>query len=140
MKSVLSFLALAAAASAQSVTILAPKANTSLSPGSTFVVDVDKPDTLSPSYDVSVAIGLQSCASTSCSTLASSGILGNILFAGDFSPQLQPNSSHVFQNFTVQVPSTFQSGPAVLFLVHFYLLGAGATPAIETLNTSVIVQ
>ncbi|KAI0647294.1 hypothetical protein C8Q79DRAFT_1000244 [Trametes meyenii] len=140
MRSALSLLTFVTAASAQSVTILAPMANASLSPGNTFVVDVDKPDTLSPSYDVSVAIGLQSCASTSCTTLASSGILGNMLFAGGFSPQLRPNSSHVFQNFSVQVPSTFQRGPAVLTVAHFYLLGAGATPAIETLNTTVVIQ
>ncbi|KAI0362389.1 hypothetical protein OH77DRAFT_1416647 [Trametes cingulata] len=140
MKVAITALSFAAAAFAQSVTILSPAPGTILSPGSTFVVDVDKPDTLSPSYDVSVAIGLESCGETPCSQLASAGILGTVIHAGDYTPQLRPNSSHLFQNFTVQVPSAMQTGPAVLTVGHFYLLGAGASPAVETINTTVVIQ
>lgn len=66
-----------------------------------------------------------SCGSgTPCDGLgASSGILGNIIHTGDYSPQLRPNSTHLFQNYTVQVPSAMESGPAVLMIAHFYLLG-----------------
>lgn len=66
-----------------------------------------------------------SCGSeTPCDGLgASSGILGDVIHMGDFSPQLRPNSTHLFQNYTVQVPSTMESGPAVLTVAHFYLLG-----------------
>ncbi|KAI0636731.1 hypothetical protein C8Q77DRAFT_1215680 [Trametes polyzona] len=133
-------IALAASALGQSIAILSPPAGATLSPGSTFIVDVDKADSLSPSQDVSVAIGLESCTQASCDTLASSGILGNIVFTGDYSPQLRPNSTHVFQNYSVQVPSTLQAGPAVLSIAHFYLLGVGASPAVEMVNTTVTIQ
>ncbi|KAI8989671.1 hypothetical protein BD414DRAFT_536065 [Trametes punicea] len=138
-KALLAILLLAVTALAQRVTLLAPAFNSPLSPGQNFTVDVDKPDSLSPSYDVSVAIGLQSCGTAPCEALASAGILGNILYTGDYTPQLRPNSSDVSQNYTVQVPSTMASGPAILTVAHFYLLGAGATPAYDTVNTTVII-
>ncbi|OJT09101.1 hypothetical protein TRAPUB_14428, partial [Trametes pubescens] len=118
-------LSLISTAFAQSVAILSPPAGATLAPGNDFVVDVDKADSLSPSQDVSVAIGIISCGSeTPCEGLgASSGILGNVIHMGDFSPQLRPNSTHLFQNYTVQVPSAMESGPAVLTIAHFYLLG-----------------
>ncbi|KAI0372902.1 hypothetical protein BV20DRAFT_1050328 [Pilatotrama ljubarskyi] len=140
MKAVITALSLVALAFAQSVTILSPAPGTTLSAGESFVVDIDKADSLSPSYDVSVAIGLQSCGETPCSQLASAGILGNVLHAGDFTPQLRPNSSHLFQNYSVQVPSTMQTGPAVLTVGHFYLLGAGASPVVETVNATIVIQ
>ncbi|KAI0333489.1 hypothetical protein GY45DRAFT_1319440 [Cubamyces sp. BRFM 1775] len=140
MKAIYAVLFFVAAAFAQSVTILSPTVNTTLSPGDSFVVDVDKPDSLSPSYDVAVAIGLQSCGAAPCAALASAGILGTILFDGEYKPQLRPNSSDVFQNYTVQVPSTMESGPALLTVARFYLLGAGASPTIQTVNTTLIIQ
>ncbi|KAJ8453895.1 hypothetical protein ONZ51_g13341 [Trametes cubensis] len=140
MKTIYAVLFFVVAALAQSVTILSPTINTTLSPGDNFVVDVDKPDSLSPSYDVSVAIGLQSCGAAPCAALASAGILGNILYTGDYRPQLRPNSSDVFQNYTVQVPSTMATGPALLTVARFYLLGAGASPVIQTVNTTLIIQ
>ncbi|KAI0780687.1 hypothetical protein BD413DRAFT_600239 [Trametes elegans] len=140
MKTAFAALSFVAAALAQSVTILSPTTNTTLARGSTFVVDVDKPDTLSPSTDVSVVIGLVSCASASCSDMAAGGILGNILYKGDYTPQPRPNSSHLFQNYSIVVPDSLQTGPAVLNVAHFYLLGAGPGPTLETVNTTVVIQ
>ncbi|CDO72939.1 hypothetical protein BN946_scf185002.g124 [Trametes cinnabarina] len=140
MKRVFAILSLTAVTLAQRVKIVSPTVNTTLSPGDSFVVDIDKADSLSPSYDVSVAIGLESCGTTPCATLASAQILGDVLFSGDFSPQLRPNGSDVFQNYTVQVPPSMASGPAVLSVAHFYLLGAGATPSVDMFNTTVIIE
>ncbi|KAL7283590.1 hypothetical protein ACG7TL_003025 [Trametes sanguinea] len=142
MKTIFAILSLAGVALAQRVKIVSPAIGTVLSPGDSFVVDVDKADTLSPSYDVSVAIGMESCGTepAGCAPITTAQILGNVLFSGDFSPQLRPNSSDVFQNYTVQVPASIPSGPAVLTLAHFYLLGAGATPTVDMTNVTLLIQ
>ncbi|KAI9057902.1 hypothetical protein FKP32DRAFT_1681133 [Trametes sanguinea] len=142
MKVILSVLSLTAVALAQRVKIVSPAINTVLSPGDSFVVDVDKADSLSPSYDVSVAIGMESCGMepAGCAPITTAQILGNVLFSGDFSPQLRPNGSDVFQNYTVQVPPSMPAGPAVLSLAHFYLLGAGATPTVDMTNVTLMIQ
>ncbi|KAH9846311.1 hypothetical protein C2E23DRAFT_872437 [Lenzites betulinus] len=140
MKTACVILSLMGATIAQSVAILSPPAGATLSPGDTFVVDIDKADSLSPSQDVSVAIGLAACESPeSCDAVASGGLLGDPLFTGDYSPQLRPNSTHLFQNYTVQIPSTLPSGQFVLAVAHFYLLGAGATPTVEMVNSTVTI-
>ncbi|KAI0372903.1 hypothetical protein BV20DRAFT_963334 [Pilatotrama ljubarskyi] len=144
MKAATIVLSVIASAVAQSVTILSPAPRTTLSPGSTFVVDVDElPDPILPSYDVSIAIGLESCGANrtqnECVQLASEDMLGTVLYAGDFTPQPRPNSTHLFQNYTVQVPSTMERGQALLNVAHFYLGGDGASPSLETISLFVTI-
>ncbi|KAI0362378.1 hypothetical protein OH77DRAFT_1491776 [Trametes cingulata] len=141
MKFALVFLALVGSALAQSITIFAPSANTTVAAGSSLVVDVEKKPGLSGPTDVSVVIGLQSCGAD-CKATASSGAVGVPLFKGDYSPQITPGSgsSAGFQNYTVQVPSTLAKGPAVLTVAHFFLGGAALVPGTETVHTTIIVQ
>ncbi|KAI0372890.1 hypothetical protein BV20DRAFT_938800 [Pilatotrama ljubarskyi] len=141
MKFAFAFLALAGSALAQSITIFAPSANTTVTAGSNLVVDVEKKPGLSGPSDVSVVIGLQTCPSD-CETTAASGSIGAPLFKGNYDPQLTPGSgsSAGFQNYTVQIPATMPKGTAMLSVAHFFLGGAALVPGVETVHTTIIVQ
>ncbi|KAI8983187.1 hypothetical protein BD414DRAFT_490202 [Trametes punicea] len=149
MKSVLvvSVLAsLASFAAAQGVVIRAPPPQSTFAPGDTFVVDVDRPDTLTGSQEVSVAIGLLSCSeqrqdpSATCAGIDTANEIGTVLYAGPYAPQLRPGGSDLFQNFTVRVPDDFSAGWAALSVAHFSLVGAAAWPVLEVLNETVYIN
>ena len=138
----------AAVTTAQMVVIFDPPANTTLSPGQNFTVEVDRPvcslisllhlaphlisvlqDTLTNSLDISVAIGLLPCAGRAppgtCDGVDPSEGVGAVLFAGPYQPVLIPGSgsASLKQNYTVTVPDGFPSGPAALSVSHFALIG-----------------
>ncbi|KAI0647684.1 hypothetical protein C8Q79DRAFT_1008099 [Trametes meyenii] len=133
----------ASLAAAQMAVILSPPPQSTLSPGDQFVVDVDRPDTLTPSQEVSVAIGLLSCAGIAppgtCNGVDPTEELGRVLFAGPYTPQLRPGGSDLFQNFTVTVPDNFPPGAAALSVAHFSLVGAGLSPILEVPSETVII-
>ncbi|KAI0819522.1 hypothetical protein BC628DRAFT_1413656 [Trametes gibbosa] len=141
MKSVLVFLALSGSAMAQSIALFAPAPNTTVTAGSDLVIDIEKKPSLSGPKDVSVAIGLRSCGEN-CSAVAAFGGLGQVLFQGDYNPQLTPGSgsSAGFQNYTVTIPASTPKGPALLVVAHFFLGGAAFVPASEIINTTIIVD
>ncbi|KAI0669155.1 hypothetical protein C8Q78DRAFT_1080453 [Trametes maxima] len=143
MKAFVLLSAFASLAAAQMVVILSPAPQSTLAPGDQFVVDVDRPDTLTPSQEVSVAIGLLSCAGIAppgtCDGVDSTEELGRVLFAGPYTPQLRPGGSDLFQNFTVTVPDNFPSGAAALSVAHFSLVGAGLSPILEVPSETVII-
>lgn len=78
--------------------------------------------TLSGSIDVSVVIGLQSCPTFPCAP--PDGILGNILFYGPYTPNL--NGSPPSQNFTVTIPAQMPKGRAQLGVAHLALIGVSS--------------
>ena len=88
-------------------------------------------DSLTGSRDVSVAIGLLSCAdrappgTSGCDGIDSAWMMGDILSAGAYAP-VAPTGGNAFENFTVTVPADFQPGPAVLAVAHFALVGVSA--------------
>ncbi|KAI0355468.1 hypothetical protein OH77DRAFT_1436969 [Trametes cingulata] len=126
MKAAIAVLSSAALAFAQSITVPLPPPRSTLTPGSAFVVEVNRDvDSAVPSRDVSVAIGLESCGQAQCGALASEGMLGTVLYAGDYAPQPQPgNSSQLSEQFNASVPAGMQAGDALLNVAHFYLDGA----------------
>ncbi|TFK85743.1 hypothetical protein K466DRAFT_600921 [Polyporus arcularius HHB13444] len=131
------------AAAAQSVIIASPIANGTLNPGETFVVDVDRPATLTGSQDVSVVIGLLSCVglapSGSCDSVNPAGNLGRVLFSGPYTPTPVGNGhADLAQNYTVQVPSNFEPGHALVAVAHFGLI-IGTEPFLEVVSQQVIV-
>ena len=87
-------------------------------------------DSLTNSQDVSVAIGLLPCAGRApagtCDGIDPTQELGTVLFAGPYTPQAVPGSTTLVQNYTVTVPSDFPSGPALLSVPHFVLVGVRA--------------
>ncbi|KAI0769939.1 hypothetical protein C8Q74DRAFT_1369185 [Fomes fomentarius] len=143
-----SFLALLASAAslvaAQNAVIAQPPPGTHLSPGQSFVVEVDRPNSLSNSLEVSVAIGLISCKGIAppgtCDGVDTSQRFGQILFAGPYSPQLAAGKGALVQNYTVTVPDGFQTGPAILSVAHFNLVGALFFPSLQVLNETVLIQ
>ncbi|KAF5348504.1 hypothetical protein D9756_009644 [Leucocoprinus leucothites] len=140
MKVLTALLAGLTVVSAQSVMIGAPPAGAQLTVGQSTVVEIITPNFLSSSKEVSVAIGITSCASGFCPS--PSDTLGNLLYSGPYNPQrvpgdpfLQPN-----QNFTVTIPGHLPKGPATIGVAHFALIGAGLQPWLETKNVSVVIQ
>ncbi|KAI0669154.1 hypothetical protein C8Q78DRAFT_198690 [Trametes maxima] len=125
MKLFLSVSAFAAlvAVQAQNAVIRAPPAQSTLSPGQEFVVDIDRGLALVFSQDVSVAIGLVNCEETlsgSCDDIDTTHRIGTVLFAGPYAPQ--SHVGEISQNFTVTVPEDFPTGDAALAVAHFFLL------------------
>ncbi|KAM5538614.1 hypothetical protein V8D89_007643 [Ganoderma adspersum] len=139
----LTFFFLSALSAAQNVFIYAPPPQSTFAPGESFVVDVDRPDSLTGSRDVSVAIGLLSCAdrapSGTCDGIDSAWMMGDILYAGPYSP-VAPTGGNANENFTVTVPADFQPGPAVLAVAHFTLVGELFWPSLEVLNETVYIE
>ncbi|KAH8091043.1 hypothetical protein BXZ70DRAFT_909919 [Cristinia sonorae] len=145
-KSLLALAALATSAFAQSIAITGPPAGTTVTAGQGFVVDIARPNTLSPSQEVAVVVALSSCGSFgggTCDFVTPDQVLGRILYSGPYTPthhtDSAPGSIEFYQNFTVTVPDNFAKGPASLNVAHFNLIGAGPFPSMEVKNITVIV-
>ncbi|EIW74010.1 hypothetical protein CONPUDRAFT_68036 [Coniophora puteana RWD-64-598 SS2] len=112
----------AGAAVAQNVAIAHPPAGASMTSGQNFTVQLNKANSLSPSSDIAVVIGLNSCTSGACPDPSQE--IGYVLYSGPFSPSqsddpaLPPN-----QNFTVQIPPAYQGGQYQIACAHFSLIG-----------------
>ncbi|KAI0685346.1 hypothetical protein BC835DRAFT_1384561 [Cytidiella melzeri] len=148
MKFPLVVLALAAAATAQNIALGYPFAGTSVSRGQNLTVEVDKPNSLSGSTDVSIVIALRSCSSLpdgSCDTVVNSPvpeILGTLLYVGPFSPKYSTTGEYwkpPYENFTAYIPPTFPQGQASLTVTHFVLIGAGPYPILDVVNTTLAI-
>ncbi|KAF9078692.1 hypothetical protein BDP27DRAFT_1412642 [Rhodocollybia butyracea] len=124
---------------AQSARIGAPPDLTQVAAGSSFTVMIERPDTLTPSTEMALAIGLTSC--TVC--LGPSQELGTILYGGEFDPAFttEPGTNTLppHQNFTLTVPADFTQGPAQLGVAHFALVGASGGPLFQTFNITLII-
>ncbi|EIW51526.1 uncharacterized protein TRAVEDRAFT_103761, partial [Trametes versicolor FP-101664 SS1] len=120
--------ALASLAAAQSVVIHAPAPQSTFSPGDKMVVDIERVNNLILSTDVSIAIGLQSCADDAtegnCSGDGTDSQIGRILTFGPYAPGSVPGTLGFAQNYTVTVPADFPKGDAALSVAHFFLLGS----------------
>ncbi|EAW10840.1 uncharacterized protein ACLA_053140 [Aspergillus clavatus NRRL 1] len=128
---------LALAVSSQSVGVGIPAEGESLAPGSSVVVQVQRPNSLTGSQEVGVAIGLASCASAQCRP--PTDVMGTILYAGPFKPEYHEYTGPPYQNYTVVIPESMEKGDAHLNIAHFSLVGAGPFPFFETLNRTVII-
>ncbi|RDX50202.1 hypothetical protein OH76DRAFT_1349136 [Lentinus brumalis] len=127
MKSFAVVALLATLVAAQNAVIHAPPPQTTFSRGQSFTVEVDRPNSLTNSREVSVAIGLITCAgrapSGTCDGFSTAEQFGTVLFAGPYNPVLAPGTGSLVQNYTVTVPEDFQVGPAALSVAHFNLVG-----------------
>ncbi|KAI0075758.1 hypothetical protein K474DRAFT_1559154, partial [Panus rudis PR-1116 ss-1] len=135
---------LAASAFAQRIAIGAPADQASISPGQSITVEVDRPNSLTGSQEVAIAITLVSCTSFpdgQCGSVDTSQRLGTTLYSGSYNPQYQQGafSKPPHQNFTVTVPETIAQGQASLSVVHLSLVGAGPFPFLEVANRTLNV-
>ncbi|KAH9920441.1 uncharacterized protein B0H18DRAFT_957038 [Fomitopsis serialis] len=123
--------ALALAAAAQNINIALPTALTSVNPGDNVTVQVEKPNSLTGSTEVGIAIGLKSCTGyTGGCDHSPHLVLGADLLLDEWYP---------YQNFTVTIPESFQSGQAILSATHLVLVGAGPYADTETVNQTITV-
>ncbi|KAJ5090205.1 hypothetical protein N7532_008889 [Penicillium argentinense] len=137
MKFIASLAALASVALAQNAGIGYPKEAQKLHAGDDVVVQVQRPNSLTGSTELSVAIGITSCVSSPC--LSPEDTMGNILYHGDFKPSYHESSAPPYENFTVKVPSSLKNGKAQINVAHFALVGASNYPFLETLNRTVTI-
>ncbi|KAF4617366.1 hypothetical protein D9613_006157 [Agrocybe pediades] len=116
----------------QSIDIGAPTPQTSVQAGSSLVVEIDKPDSLTGSTDVSLIISIDSCQNAPCPTPVGQG-MGTVLYNGPFNPQFDstPTGKPPHQNFTLFIPATFPKGPAELIVFHKALVGVSQEPLTE---------
>lgn len=144
MKSFFVLCSLAVSVLGQAAFITVPSEGQTLTAGQAFTITVEKPvcalviyalfcpyldfissnfqDALTGSTDIGIGISLAHCQQDPCESHL--GGLGFTLFAGGYDPVRAPNTTQQpTQNFTVTIPSGFQSGLAVMSLEHAYLLG-----------------
>ncbi|KIM51719.1 hypothetical protein SCLCIDRAFT_142655 [Scleroderma citrinum Foug A] len=141
MKHILCWLALlllAAVACAQSAVIGYPPNGYTVSPGASLTVQIQCPNSLTGSEEVAIVIGFQSCRTNGC--ISPSSFMGQILYNGPFEPQYHEPMTPLYENFTVQVPSSAATGTALIGVVHVTLIGASYYPYMEVLNTTLTVS
>ncbi|KAJ5923597.1 hypothetical protein N7454_008842 [Penicillium verhagenii] len=138
MQFIFSLAAFAGLALAQNAVIGLPTADQTVAPGSDIVVQVQRPNSLTGSEEMAVAIGLVSCPSGTCQP--ASNIMGSIVYNGLFNPVYHEAYLPPYENFTVTVPSSFAAGQAQVNVAHATLVGAGPYPDLETLNQTIIIS
>ncbi|KAF7368829.1 hypothetical protein MVEN_00208100 [Mycena venus] len=110
---------------AQRAAIGAPADGSTVQRGSNITVEIDRPDTLTGSTEVALRLRRP---------------WGTILYDGPFDPEFHTGvSKPPHQNFTVQIPSSSQTGKAQLGVAHFSLVGASQFPFLETFNITLNV-
>ncbi|KAJ5653104.1 hypothetical protein N7490_000107 [Penicillium lividum] len=138
MKFIFSLAAFVGLALAQSAQIGLPKAGQTVAPGSNVIVQVQRPNSLTGSQEMGVAIGISSCGSGSC--LPADEVMGSIVYNGKFNPVYHETYLPPYQNFSVTVPSSFAAGNAQINVAHATLIGAGPFPDLETLNQTIVIS
>ncbi|KAF9816039.1 hypothetical protein IEO21_04214 [Rhodonia placenta] len=140
-KSLLVLGALAASALAQNIAIGAPVALDPIPAGTNLTVQVNRPDSLTGSTEVGIAIALKSCAgyTNGCADIDITQALGDVLYVGGYDPEFRAGGWYPYQNFTVQVPAGFSTGQAILSVTQLSLVGAGPFPYTQTVNSTVSI-
>ncbi|KAJ5834756.1 hypothetical protein N7447_000782 [Penicillium robsamsonii] len=137
MKSFFSIIIFFAVAIAQRAAIRLPTEDQRINSGKEVVVQVQRPNSLSPSKEMGVAIGLSSCKSSPCRD--ADEVLGTMLYNGPFNPQYHESSLPPYENFTVIVPASATLGKSQINVAHAALIGAGPSAFLESLNQTVFV-
>ncbi|KAJ7694896.1 hypothetical protein B0H17DRAFT_931338, partial [Mycena rosella] len=108
----------------QGIQICAPFNGTTVKAGSKIIVEVDRPDTLTPSTEVAIVIGFRPC------------------FEGYCTSPLDAIDSHGLphQNFTVTIPSFASAGTAQLSVIYLSLVLIGPFPLFQFRNITVMVK
>ncbi|TFK46217.1 hypothetical protein OE88DRAFT_1707830 [Heliocybe sulcata] len=142
MKFLLLALSLIGSALAQNIHIGAPASGSSIQAGKQITVEVDRPNSLTGSQEVSIVIGLRACYANECTPATDA--IGSVLYSGSYNPQYSSEagtaSKPPHQNFTVTVPENIQTGRAILSVSHLSLVGAGPWPMFEVVNSSVVIN
>ncbi|KAJ5938381.1 hypothetical protein N7466_001515 [Penicillium verhagenii] len=116
-----SLAAFAGLALAQNAVIRLPTPNQTVASGRDIIVQMQRPDSLTGSTEMAVAIGLISCLHRVCQP--ASNIMGTILYNGVIDPVYHEAYLPPYQNFTVTVPFSFAVGQAQINVAHATLIG-----------------
>ncbi|KAF8119433.1 hypothetical protein EV363DRAFT_1384175 [Boletus edulis] len=123
----------------QTIELGAPTNGAVLHQGKNFTAQVIQPASLASCIQVGIALAIDSCNNGVCPQPADQ--LGNVLYAGPWNPTAHsPASGGFYQNFTLQVPTFMNTGPAIFTLTHLCLLGAAPFPFLEFRNATVRIQ
>ncbi|KAL3496130.1 hypothetical protein BJX62DRAFT_134797 [Aspergillus germanicus] len=136
MKTFAILTSLAATALAQNVFVNLPEGPT-LEAGSEAIIQVTRPNSLTGSREIAVAIGVYPCNNGHC--LPAESTLGTVLYNGPFKPEYHELSGLPYENFTVTVPADLAKGSAVVGVAHAALVGAANWPFFEVVNTTATV-
>ncbi|CAI7613009.1 unnamed protein product [Penicillium viridicatum] len=109
-----------------------PTAGQKLTKGSSVVIQLERPNSLTGSTEIDVVIGISTRASTACPPAGE--VMGTILYHGGFDPQYHEASQPPYQNFTVTVPTLITAGNGQINIANVVLVGAATFPYLETLN------
>ncbi|KAJ5384834.1 hypothetical protein N7517_002745 [Penicillium concentricum] len=137
MKSFFSIVLFVAVAIAQRAAIGLPAEDQRINSGKEVVVQVQRPNSLSPSKEMGIAIGLSSCKSSPCRE--ADEVLGTVLYNGPFNPQYHESSLPPYENFTVTMPTSATLGRSQINVAHAALIGAGPSAFLESLNQTVFI-
>ncbi|KAL2867551.1 uncharacterized protein BJX67DRAFT_380903 [Aspergillus lucknowensis] len=138
MKTFAILTSIAATALAQNVFVYLPEGKT-LERGSEVTVQVARPNSLTGSTELAVAIGIQHCDQKN-GCLPAASTLGTVLYHGGFNPQYHNHNTGLpYENFTVTVPEDTVAGKAVVGVAHAALVGASEWPFLEVVNTTATV-
>ncbi|OJI99472.1 hypothetical protein ASPVEDRAFT_187655 [Aspergillus versicolor CBS 583.65] len=126
----------AATALAQNAFVYLPNGD-QLKAGSDVVVQVTRPNSLTGSTEIGVAIGVQSCPSSACRV----DTIGTTLFAGEFKPEYhgQTGGGQPYQNYTVTIPEETAKGRAFIEVAHATIVGASTWPLLELINATATI-
>ncbi|KAJ6096627.1 hypothetical protein N7486_007373 [Penicillium sp. IBT 16267x] len=138
MQFLFSLAVFAGLALAQNAYIGLPKAGQKVAPGSDVIVQVQRPNSLTNSEEMAVAIGFASCGSGGC--YPTDEFMGTVVYNGKFNPVYHETYLPPYQNFTVTVPASFKAGKAQVNVAHATLIGAGLYPEMETLNQTIVIS
>ncbi|PIL22936.1 hypothetical protein GSI_15632 [Ganoderma sinense ZZ0214-1] len=146
MKFALALVAFAASALAQHIEIGTPNNFAEVKAGSKITVEVNRPNSLTASTEVGIAIGLWPCGgpkgTSKCASTDVSQVLGNVVYTGSYKAvydSAQP-SKPPHQTFEVTVPTSFSKGEVSLGVAHLFLMGAGSEPVYEFVNTTLVIS
>ncbi|KAI1794789.1 hypothetical protein LXA43DRAFT_86903 [Ganoderma leucocontextum] len=145
MKFTLTLVAFAASALAQRVHISSPKNLAEVKAGSKITVELDRPNSLTASTEVAIAIGLWPCGgpkgTSKCASTDVSKVLGDVVYHGAYKPEYNSKtpSKSPHQTFEITVPKSFSSGQVSLGVAHLSLVGAGATPTYDFTNITLVI-
>ncbi|KAJ5737259.1 uncharacterized protein N7483_002384 [Penicillium malachiteum] len=123
---------------AQNAAIRLPVERQTVVARSDLIVQILRPNSLTNSKEMAVAIGFSFCANGSCSPASEN--MGTVVYNGDFNPVSHEDFLPPYQNFTISVPPGCKSGKGQINVAHATLVGAELYPYIESLNQSIFIS
>ncbi|KAF8589822.1 hypothetical protein K439DRAFT_1628353 [Ramaria rubella] len=121
-----------AAAIAQSINIASPAVGQTFPSNQNVTVQVQLPDSLSPSLQMpQLVIGVLSCKTSDCSDVGNNTLTntGGVTESVPFTPQRADPTQSPFQNYSVSLGDT--TGTKLIRILHVFGVGAGLQATME---------